>query len=81
VEEAEIAVKKISASFSEPIQLSAGSVNVGVSIGISLFPVDSSEADELLRLADISMYTSKSLGKNTYTFYCRETYNKKNINF
>ena len=81
VEEAEIAVKKISASFSEPIQLSAGRVNVGVSIGISLFPVDSSEADELLRLADISMYTSKSLGKNTYTFYCRETYNKKNVNF
>ena len=81
VEEAEIAVKKISASFSEPIQLSAGSVNVGVSIGISLFPVDSSEADELLRLADTSMYTSKSLGKNTYTFHCRETYTKKNVNF
>ncbi|KPK26859.1 MAG: hypothetical protein AMJ61_07725 [Desulfobacterales bacterium SG8_35_2] len=73
VEEAEIAVKKIVASFAKPIQLSAGNVNVGVSIGISLFPVDSNEADELIRLADNSMYTSKNLGKNTYTFYCRET--------
>lgn len=73
VEEAEIVVKKIVASFVEPIQLNAGSVNVGVSIGISLFPVDSNEADELLRLADNSMYISKKLRKNTYTFFCRET--------
>jgi diguanylate cyclase (GGDEF)-like protein/PAS domain S-box-containing protein len=81
MEEAEIAVKKVVASFSEPIQLSAGSVKVGASIGISLFPVDSKEADELIRLADISMYTSKNLGKNTYTFYCRETYAQKDVNF
>jgi len=77
VEEAEIAVKKIVASFAEPIQLSAGDVHVGVSIGISLFPIDSHEADELIRLADNSMYISKNLGKNTYTFYCRETNIKK----
>ena len=73
LEEAEIAVKKIVASFAEPIQLSAGRVNVGVSIGISLFPVDSNEPDELLQFADNSMYTSKNLGKNTYTFFCRKT--------
>ena len=73
VEEAEIVVKKIVASFEEQIQLSAGSVNVGVSIGISLFPLDSNDPDELIRLADNSMYTSKNLGKNTYTFFCRNT--------
>ena len=71
--EAEKAVEKIIASFATPIQLNAGSVNVGVSIGISLFPIDSDEADELVRLADNSMYISKSQGKNTYTFYCRDT--------
>jgi len=71
--EAEKAVEKIIASFSAPIQLNAKSVNVGVSIGISLFPIDSDEADELVRLADNSMYKSKNQGKNTYTFYSRDT--------
>jgi len=75
--EAEIAVEKIIASFAASIQLSAGSVNVGVSIGISLFPVDSDKAEELVRLADHSMYTSKSQGKNTYTFCCRDTNSEK----
>jgi diguanylate cyclase (GGDEF)-like protein len=70
--EAEIAVKKIISSFAKSIQLSTGSVDVGVSIGISLYPVDSNKADELIRLADNSMYISKNKGKNTYTFYCRD---------
>jgi diguanylate cyclase (GGDEF)-like protein len=70
--EAEIAVKKIISSFAKSIQLSIGSVDVGVSIGISIYPVDSNEADELIRLADNSMYTSKNKGRNTYTFYCRD---------
>ena len=73
VKEAEIVVEKILASFAKSIQLSTCSVNVGVSIGISLFPEDSNEANELIRLADNSMYTSKNKGKNTYTFNFRDT--------
>ena len=75
--EAETAVEKIIASFATPIQLSAGSVNVGASIGISLFPIDGDRADELVRLADNSMYTSKSQGKNTYTFYSKDSITSK----
>lgn len=71
--EAEIAVKKIISSFAKSIQLSTGNVDIGVSVGISIYPGDSNEADELVRLADNSMYTSKNKGKNTYTFYCRDT--------
>lgn len=71
--DAEIVAEKIIASLAMPIQLTAGRVNVGASIGISLFPVDSDEAEELVRLADKSMYTSKRQGKNTYTFYCADT--------
>lgn len=77
VEEAEIVVKKIVASFAEQIQLSTGNVSIGVSIGISLFPGDSNDPDELIRLADNSMYTSKNLGKNTYTFFCRDAKTQK----
>lgn len=75
--EAVIAVEKIIASFTAPFDLNAGRVNVGVSIGISLFPSDSSEAEELIRLADNSMYTSKGKGKSTYTFYCKDARTQK----
>jgi diguanylate cyclase (GGDEF)-like protein/PAS domain S-box-containing protein len=68
--DAEKVAEKIIASLATSIQLKAGSVNVGVSIGISLFPSDSDEAEELVRMADQAMYKSKSQGKNTYLFYC-----------
>lgn len=66
--EAETVAKKIIAPLAKSIQLSAGSVHVGASIGISLFPADSDDAEELVRLADKAMYTSKRQGGNTYTF-------------
>lgn len=41
---------------------------VGVSIGICLYPDDATAIDSLISLADNAMYTSKSRGRNTYTF-------------
>jgi len=71
--DAEIVAEKILSSLATSIQLEAGNVNVGASIGISLFPADSNEAEELVQMADKSMYTSKNKGKNTYTFFCNDT--------
>lgn len=39
------------------------------SIGISTYPLDGSTTEELLKNADIAMYTAKKSGKNTYRFY------------
>jgi len=71
--DAEIAAEKIIAALATPIKLKTSSVNMGASIGISLFPIDSDEAEELVRLADKSMYTSKNQGGNAYTFFCEDT--------
>ena len=44
-------------------------VYLGASIGISLYPDDSRDRDELVRNADAAMYQAKSDGRNTFCFY------------
>ncbi len=44
-------------------------IEISCSIGISIAPKDGSDFDTLFSAADISMYHSKSVGKNTFTIY------------
>lgn len=52
--------EKLDAAISVPVPTSAGSVRIGVSIGLVLFPEDASEPAELLKLADARMYARKA---------------------
>jgi len=45
------------------------SINVGASVGVSIYPRDAKEIDELVRQADEMMYESKNNGKNQVTLY------------
>lgn len=45
---------------------------VGTSIGIALYPQDGSQAADLMKKADSSMYAAKQAGKNTYRFATME---------
>ena len=45
---------------------------VTASIGISVYPGDGLDADELVRNADAAMYRAKENGKNNYQFYTSE---------
>lgn len=42
---------------------------VSTSAGVSLFPKDSTNYDELYRMADVALYESKRRGKDCFTFY------------
>ena len=66
---AAIVANKILDTLSKPFFLEGHELNTTVSIGISLYPVDTVEIDNLIKKADLAMYLSKKQGKNTYRFY------------
>lgn len=53
----------------EPFQLGDEMVYVSASIGITFYPMDSSEVDELLKNADQAMYAAKQQGRNCYRYF------------
>ena len=60
---------KIIRALSEAINIDDSSFIISPSIGISVSPHDGSDAETLLRNADIAMYRAKACGRNTYQCY------------
>lgn len=66
---ARVALRIIEA-LEKPIRLRRGEEAVtGVSIGIALYPGDGTDADALLKKADIAMYHAKESGRNAVRFH------------
>ena len=53
-----------------PIVLLGQKVHVTASIGISIFPTDAAQMEELMVRADMAMYAAKRQGGNQFLFYC-----------
>lgn len=53
----------------KPVLIAGQEVYVNCSIGIALFPDDATDAEALIKCADIAMYHAKENGKNHYQFY------------
>lgn len=69
VEEAEQAVARIHQAIIRPYSIQGQSVTIGVSSGITLYPLDDAPPDVLLRHADHAMYQAKLAGKNRYKVF------------
>lgn len=52
-----------------PLQLDAHSLQVTASIGVTIYPLDDAEPDQLVRHADQAMYLAKQVGKDRYQFF------------
>ncbi len=61
--------QQIIACLSEPIVWEHAKLEVGATIGIALYPPDGSDAEALLRSADIAMYRGKREGRSTFRFF------------
>ncbi|AZG74698.1 EAL domain-containing protein [Shewanella livingstonensis] len=59
----------------EPFILDNQKFNVSVSIGISVFPNDAADAEELMRHADVAMYRAKQEGRNRFCFFSHDLEN------
>jgi diguanylate cyclase (GGDEF)-like protein len=70
-EEADIVARKIIAIQSEPYDLKGHRFSIGVSIGISIYPVDGDDAATLLSRADEAMYRVKKSSKGRYLRYSK----------
>jgi predicted signal transduction protein with EAL and GGDEF domain len=78
-EECECVLKRLLNAASSPVTISNKSVQVSVSIGITMYPNDDVDADQLIRHADQAMYIAKQSGKNSYHLFDTAQDNAINI--
>ena len=71
-EDAAIVARKALAALAEPFFVEDHEILLSASIGISIFPDDGSDAETLIRNADVAMYRAKQLGNSGFLFYSRE---------
>jgi diguanylate cyclase (GGDEF)-like protein/PAS domain S-box-containing protein len=71
LEEARLAVERVLRVVSLPylIDPAVDAVQVTASMGATVYPIDRSDADTLLRHADHAMYGAKQAGRNGYLFF------------
>jgi len=68
-QECELILKRMIATMSDVIVIHGIDLYISASIGISFYPDDSLNAEELILYADKAMYSAKELGKNCYFFF------------
>lgn len=68
-EEAAIVAERVLRACSAPFLLFGNEVHTPPSLGIAVFPDDCSNADDLLKCADLAMYEAKEAGRATFRFY------------
>ncbi len=61
--------KAILGRVSRPVNVHGTEVATTCSIGMAVYPDDSSDVEALLRQADIAMYQAKESGRNTFRFF------------
>ncbi|EHR71717.1 PAS domain S-box/diguanylate cyclase (GGDEF) domain-containing protein [Burkholderiales bacterium JOSHI_001] len=79
LEEARMAVERVMRVVGEPMALAPGAapITLSASVGATVYPMDRSDADTLLRHADHAMYTAKQSGRDGHVFFDLE-HNRRN---
>ncbi len=65
-------IEKMIKELAQPFFVAEREMCITASVGVSVYPFDHDNSDELLRKADVAMYRSKEQGRNCYCFYSAE---------
>lgn len=68
-DEASYVAGRLIDALSRPFSIGEHDVSVSASIGIALYPLDTTDSELLLAFADRAMYAAKDNGKHNYQFY------------
>ena len=69
VKDSEPVLKRLLKAAADPVTLGNDVMRVSASIGLTFYPQDGVDADQLIRHADQSMYLAKQAGKNRYHLF------------
>lgn len=72
VEQISVIAQKLLSEVEQAINLEGHEVSVSTSIGIAVYPQDGTDADTLLKHADLAMYQAKNAGSGTFRFFSPE---------
>jgi len=68
----ETVIKKLLNILIRPYQIENKALNVGVSIGVSLYPDNGEDTGTLMKYSDIAMYHAKNSGRGSFKFFSPE---------
>lgn len=64
--------EKVIQSLKQPFIINDAAVNIGASIGISIYPNDGHDVESLMKNADLALYEAKGTGRNKFKFFSTE---------
>lgn len=67
-DDAAVVAQQVLAAFSTPFAIDGHEIQLGASVGISLYPDHGADAETLIRNADAALYRVKDGGRNAYAF-------------
>ena len=70
--DAERLASKINRALIPPIEIQDLQLSIEASIGIAMYPTDATDIQSLLKMADIAMYRSKTIGRGKTTRYNKD---------
>jgi diguanylate cyclase (GGDEF)-like protein/PAS domain S-box-containing protein len=71
-QESTVLAEKVARALDSPYEIGGDNLHVTASIGIACFPESATDADTLLKYADIAMYEAKRTGRNNYQLFAKE---------
>lgn len=69
VDDVTVLARRIIDALGQPFDLEGQKVHTATSIGVTLYPADNHDPDQLLKNADMALYRAKDSGRGRYQFY------------